>query len=101
MVRQIKWTYKAQLNRKEILLYWKNRNKSVNYSIKLNVLFKKAAELLASHPATGRKTSIEGVRVKLVRDYLLFYTYTNDELVILTIWDSRRNPETNPYPLNQ
>ena len=37
--RKINWTEKANFERKEILDYWIRRNKSKNYSIKLNKLF--------------------------------------------------------------
>jgi plasmid stabilization system protein ParE len=97
MVKRIVWTKRAQQDRKDILLFWKHHNQSSAYSKKLNTLFKKALTLVAAHPHIGRKTDIEGVRVKLVRDYLVFYQETIDEIFILTIWDNRRNPEDNPY----
>ncbi len=40
--RTIKWTEKANFERKEILKYWINRNESKTYSIKLNKLFVEA-----------------------------------------------------------
>ncbi|WP_309877009.1 type II toxin-antitoxin system RelE/ParE family toxin [Chryseobacterium sediminis] len=46
--------------------------------------------LLADHPAIGRKTDIENVRVKIVKDYLIFYEFSASELIILSIWDGRR-----------
>jgi toxin YoeB len=41
----------------------------------------------------GRKTDEENVRVKIVRNYLIFYEITETKIIILTIWDNRRNPE--------
>ena len=41
----------------------------------------------------GRTTDIHGVRVKIVRDYSIFYEIYNGELRILTIWDGRQDPE--------
>lgn len=97
MAKRIIWTRRAHSERKRILLYWKHRNQSTTYSKKLNWLFKKAVDLIASHPNIGRKTNIENVRVKLVKDYLLFYEAAEEEIYILSIWDSRRNPEETPY----
>lgn len=97
MGKRITWTQRAHSDRKEILLYWKRRNKSSTYSKKLNNLFKTAILLIAAHPNIGRKTNIERVRVKLVRDYLLFYEIAEEEIFILTIWDNRRNPKDIPY----
>ena len=50
MAKKIIWSETAQNDRKEILLYWKNRNKSLVYSMKLNNLFNDAAEIIATFP---------------------------------------------------
>lgn len=97
MAKRIVWTCKAQKDRKEILNYWRYRNQSREYSLKLNALFKKNIALIAAHPHLGRKTSIEGIRMKLVRDFLIFYEENGEVLTILTIWDNRRNPDQIPY----
>ncbi len=97
MVKRIVWTENAHKERKEILLYWKNHNQSTTYSKKLNELIKKAIQLISAHPHIGRKTDVENVRVKLVRDYLLFYEETENTIIILSIWDNRRNPDEAPY----
>jgi len=85
MVKQIIWSHRAQNDRKEILQYWRVRNQSNAYSIKLNLLFKRAIQLMSDHPHIGRKTDIENIRVKLVRDYLIVYEETENRIEILTI----------------
>ena len=97
MAKRITWTLKAHRDRKEILLYWRAHNQSNTYSAKLNLLIKKAVALIALHPKIGRRTSVVNVRVKLVRDYFIFYEDTTEEIFILAIWDNRRNPEEAPY----
>ena len=97
MAKQITWTFRAQQDRVEILHYWRIHNQSNAYSKKLNSLFKKAIALIAHHSHIGRRTTIEGIRVKLVRDYLIFYEETEKEVFILSIWDNRRNPQEMPY----
>ncbi len=42
----------------------------------------------------GKPTDIEDVRIKIVSHYLMFYKRVNQKIYILTIWDSRRNPES-------
>ncbi|MEQ8546838.1 MAG: type II toxin-antitoxin system RelE/ParE family toxin [Cyclobacteriaceae bacterium] len=91
MALKIIWSPLAQQKRKEILIYWEERNSSKQYSRKLNALFIKATELLSRYPKTGRKTDIDGVRVKIVRDYLLFYSVSIDAIEVLTIWDTGQN----------
>ncbi|MFS4474284.1 type II toxin-antitoxin system RelE/ParE family toxin [Chryseobacterium sp. YR459] len=88
--RKVIWTVKANKERKDILEYWIVRNKSKTFSIKLNKLILYNVGLLADHPTIGRKTDIERVRVKIVRDYLIFYEFSSSELIILSVWDGRR-----------
>ncbi|WP_082891239.1 type II toxin-antitoxin system RelE/ParE family toxin [Chryseobacterium glaciei] len=88
--RKVIWTLKANIERKEILEYWILRNKSKTFSIKLNKLIVETIKLLAEHPTIGRKTDIKDVRVKIIRDYLIFYEFSKSELIILSIWDGRR-----------
>lgn len=93
MARKIIWSIKAQDDRKDILQYWKNRNKSNVYNKKLNDLFKQAITFLSNHPYIGRPSEIDSVRIKIVRDYLVVYEVANEAIVILAIWDGRRNPD--------
>jgi len=50
MAKKLIWSETAQNDRKEILLYWKNRDKSLVYSRKLNKLFNDAAQIIAAFP---------------------------------------------------
>jgi len=93
MARKIIWSPLAQRKRIQILRFWIEHNKSTSYSKKLNLLFKQATVLISEHPNIGRKTDIEGIRVKVVRGYLLFYEFNESDLYILTIWDSRQHPD--------
>ena len=92
MAKQIVWTHKAQLDRKRILAYWKDRNKSDTYSKKLNQLFKHAINIIAEFPRIGKPTSDKNARTKVVKDYLIFYQESKTTIFILTIWDSRQDP---------
>lgn len=92
--RTIKWTEKANFERKEILDYWIRRNKSKTFSIKLNKLFIAALKQVADAPTIGRKTEFENVRVRLVRDYLLFYEFDAKQIKVLTVWDGNRDEDS-------
>ena len=89
--RKIIWTKTANLERKEILEYWILRNKSKRFSVRLNYLILQTLEVLRENPTIGRLTNVNNVRVKLIREYLLLYEFTDAELIILSIWDARRN----------
>lgn len=76
MAKQIVWTAIAQSDRQQLFEYWNNRNKSSIYSKKLNALFISSLNLIAIKPYIGRRTSMNNVRVKVVKDYFLFYEFT-------------------------
>ena len=94
--RKINWTKEANFERKEILDYWIIRNKSKTYSIKLNKLFINTLKQISDNPKIGRKTNFENVRVKIVRDYLLFYEFDPKQIKVLSLWDGRRDDSTIP-----
>ncbi len=93
MVRQVTWTVKAQNDRKKIFEYWNNRNNSNLYSRKLNELIRQSLDLIAKYPKIGKQTEKKNVRVKILRDYLIIYEVLPLEIVVLTIWDTRQNPD--------
>ncbi|MBI3195783.1 MAG: type II toxin-antitoxin system RelE/ParE family toxin [Ignavibacteriae bacterium] len=102
MAKQVIWSFRAQQERIRILEYWTVRNSSKTYSNKLDRLIREAIKLIALHPHIGRKTTTDDyVRVKVVRDYLILYEDTNQQINILSIWDSRQNPEKLDELLNR
>lgn len=66
MAKKVIWTAKAVEDRKAIFAYWKERNKSNQYNIKLNKLFEKAVALVAVYPKIGKRTNYPNVRIKIV-----------------------------------
>ena len=94
--RKINWTKEANCERKEILDYWINRNKSKSYSIKLNKLFINTLKQISANPEIGRKTDFENVRVKIVRDYLLFYEFDIKQIKVLSLLGGKRDYNTIP-----
>lgn len=93
MAKQLIWSIRADNDRIKIFEYWNKRNKSSTFSKKLNTLFNRAVEILANHSSIGKLTEIQNVKIKVVRDYLIIYEDTPELIILLTIWDSRRNPE--------
>ncbi len=95
--RKVIWSLQSQNNRIQILEYWIERNKSKEYSIKLNNLFKEAAEFISEFPTVGKPTDEKDARIKIVRDYLIVYEYTKSTVTILAIFDSRQDPVKLKY----
>ena len=94
MAYKIVWTEKANIERLRILQFWIDNNKSKVFSLKLNKLFISAIRDLSKKPTIGRKTEFENVRVKIVREYLILYEILRQDLVILSVWDGRRDKKT-------
>lgn len=93
MAKRIIWTNTAKKARREILEYWIEHNRSNSYSKKLSGLFKKKIALLKSEVYLGKPTNFKNVRVSLVNHYSLFYKVETNVIVIVGIWDNRKNPE--------
>jgi toxin YoeB len=76
-----------------MLEFYAERNKSKTYSAKLYQRLNRELQILLKHPDIGLNTEIESVRGLIVDDYILFYEYDNDKIVIHSIWDCRQNPD--------
>jgi len=90
--RKIIWSNKANRKLFEILEFYAQRNKSKTYSIKLYQRFKKELSILIKQPEIGIKTEIESVHGLIVDDYILFYEFDSEKIIIHTLWDCRQNP---------
>jgi plasmid stabilization system protein ParE len=92
MAKRVIWTDTARKARREILEYWIFRNKSKMYSKKLSILFKEKVDLLKSQHYLGKPTNFKDVRATLVSHFSIFYKVSPDQIIIVGIWDNRRNP---------
>lgn len=93
MAKRIVWTLQAKADRREILTYWFKRNGNKNYSQKLAYQFRETVRYIANYSYLGRATDIETVRVTVSGNYLIFYRLTEEVVEVITVFDSRRNPE--------
>lgn len=91
--RKLIWTHRAVNDKISIYQYWNKRNKSKTYSSKLDKLFSNSAKLLCDFPHSGLITDCQDIKLKTVRNYQLFYKIYDDSIAILTVWDSRQNPD--------
>lgn len=91
--RKIIWSSKANRKLHEILEYNAKRNKSKTYSIKLYNRFRNELLALIKQPEIGIKTEIKSVRGLIVADFILFYEFDKEKIIVHTLWDSRQSPE--------
>ena len=94
MAKRIIWSPNALADRIQLLDYWNERIGSNSYSLRLDAKLKEAIKHLAHFPEIGRKMEGREERFLVKENYLIFYRNTVEEVHILHIWDSRRNPNT-------
>lgn len=92
MALQVVWSSPALYQRRAILAYWRKRNGSTEYSRKLDMRFRSALRIIARNPRVGRPSSFEGVRMKTVGDYLIFYRLEEKVVIVAALWDNRQDP---------
>jgi len=93
MAKRIVWSKNALIDRLQILDYWFKRIGTKTYSRKLDREIKKLISNLRIIPEMGRRLNNTHIRYLVKDHYLIFYTINKDEIRILHLWDSRRNPD--------
>ena len=94
MAKKIIWSQRALNEFNEILEYWAERNQSDIYSRKLAVQIIKSVDKIGKFIYIGKETEDEKARVYLSGNYSIFYEISKDAVIILCVWDNRRNPDT-------
>lgn len=91
--RKVIWTLTARVEFKDTCLYWNNRNGSHTYTNRLRKLISTNLEKISLFPQTGIPTSFEGIRFVIIKDYLLFYLEQGNNIIVVSFWDGRQDPE--------
>lgn len=94
MAGKIIWTNRAKIELLDIYDYWNNRNKSKTFSIKLNSLIQEQLSLVLDFQDIGKQTDIEGVSVKIIQKYLVYYEVVSNNIYVLSIRHSKRNSKS-------
>jgi hypothetical protein len=90
---KIDWSIEARLDLIDILEYYIKHNKSNTYSIKLNAKINKSINQISKNPFLGIPTDYDSVRALITGDYQLIYEIFDQLILIIMIWDCRRDPE--------
>jgi toxin YoeB len=91
--RKIIWSSKAKSDLLNILDFFYIRNGSKTYSKKLNSKLRKAIRLLGKHPLIGIQSDVGNIRTLVEGDYAVFYQLAGETIRIITIWDTRQDPD--------
>ena len=86
------WTETAIIQRNYVFEYWNERNKSTEYSKKLNAKIIERISLLKSQPKLGKKSNFEDVRIVSLEHYSLLYKFDELKIINVGFWDNRQNP---------
>lgn len=92
MARKVIWMPRAIDERRQIMQYWLDRNKSFQYPQKLNNTINKTIKIIQQYPDSGIAVDKENVRVIHIKNYLLFYKVEDLSIIILSLWDTRQDP---------
>ena len=93
MAKRIIWSKIALADRLQILDYWHKKIGTKTYSKKLDREIKQLIRNLKSLPEMGRRLDNSHIRFLVKDHYLIFYSIHKEEIRILHLWDSRRNPD--------
>jgi plasmid stabilization system protein ParE len=90
---KVAWSVEARLDLLDILEFYFLRNGNANYSRKLYSKINKSIKNATKNPFLGLQTDISSVRAIVTGDYQIIYEIIDKTLLIVMIWDCRRNPE--------
>jgi len=90
---KIEWSVDARLDLMDILEFYFKQNGTATYSIKLNSEINKCVRLLSRNPSLGVLTNYDSVRTFIKGDYQIIYEIFDQLILIVMIWDCRRDPE--------
>ena len=91
--RKVIWSPKAKIKQLEILEFYYRRNQSKTYSQKIYNEIKKSVGLLKKQPRLGLKTDDPSIRALIVGEFIVFYEFTDSQIIVHTLWDCHQNPE--------
>ena len=89
------WSKTALIQRNKIFEYWNFRNKSKDYSRKLNLTINSKLKLASKYPNLGKASEKRCYRVIVLGNYSIVYKKKSSELIVLAIFDNRQSPEKN------
>lgn len=90
---KVEWSIEARLDLIDILDFYIQRNGNANYSRKLNSKIIKSIKHITKNPFLGIQTDIDFVRAIVTGDYQIIYEILENTLLIVMIWNCRRNPD--------
>ncbi len=92
--RSIVWTKTALKQRREILNYWKNKNKSTTYPEKIIKLSQNRIAAINKNPLAFKKSQFLDNREPAIGHFNIYYKLAHNQIIITAFWDIRQDPKT-------
>ena len=90
---KIEWSKEAKSDLINILEFYNKRNGNSNCSRKLHQKINNNVRFIAKQSHIGIKTDYESIKTVITGDYQIIYEVFDQFILIMMIWDCRRNPE--------
>lgn len=90
--KKVIWTRKAEIQMYAIMDYYAERNKNDSYSIKLQIVIKQKLRKLDFTTTLPKKSSIKDLFYFTHNHISVFFLIHNEYIVVVLVWDERRNP---------
>jgi plasmid stabilization system protein ParE len=97
MVRKIVWTPQAKIDRYEILDYYFKQGTPKKTLKLLDLKLREVIKLIPSFPLIGKPFGKHSERAIYKYPYCVVYELLESDILILHVWDTRRNPEDFKY----
>jgi plasmid stabilization system protein ParE len=95
--RKIKWSHNALNDKLSIFEFWFDKNKTIEYPLKLEEELYQITQLLKDFDDLGKLFPKSNKRF-IIKDHLqIIYTADEEFIEILNIWNTRQDPEKLPY----
>lgn len=90
--KTIIWTKLASDQLKSILEYWIERTHTTTFAKKLSEEVFKRTLFIARYPLASPMTGMNNIRKSSIKNYSIYYRIKDSEVLILSFWDNRQNP---------
>ncbi len=91
--RTLSWSVQAQTDVAAIIDFYNERNGNSVYSRQLTTEFQAKMDRVVANPYSGEVMK-KGIRFVVAMPYQLFYRVTKTEIIVVAVWDGRRDPKT-------
>ncbi len=91
--RTVVWTETAARQRREVLRFWLQRNRSNTYPKKLMMEIRDRLAAVCEYPESGFRTPHGDTRMIAMGKHSIYYLFDDERIVVMAFWDNRQDPD--------